>query len=87
MEQEISVVVQVLEAQPSDGRTVAVVHLTRGNLEVGMQLRSVATGTLWRVNGVGFVPPEAWNQGHRAISIQPLAGGQQLTIGDRLASV
>jgi len=87
MEQEMSVVVQVLAAQPSEGRTVAVVQLVRGNLKVGVQLRSETTGTLWRVNGVGFVPTEAWRQGRLAISFQRLAGDQHLTVGDRLTNV
>jgi len=88
MEDDISVLVRVLETQVVDERTVAIVQLVRGNVKVGLQLRSESTGSRWRVIGVGFIPQDAWSQGRRAISIKPLADIQRmLTVGDCLSSI
>ena len=72
------VLLEVLEVLKAPGRVVFAVRCLQGEPEVGAVVESKQSGARWRISGIGFASAEAWSDGRRALSLEPLAGDQAL---------
>lgn len=77
--------IEVVKASEVDGRLVAAIRLRSGELLAGQIFVSPRDGRSWRIGGVGFIPPQAWSLGMRAVSLDPLEPGGVLGPGDVLS--
>lgn len=79
--------IEVLDVLEREGRTIATVRVSRtGRVAVGMVLEALDGGARWRVQGLAFESPAAWEDGLRGLLLQPVEHGRALRKGERVVS-
>lgn len=78
---------EIVESAAASGRDVVVARLQEGEIESQMTLEAVDTPNRWRVLGVSFVPPEAWQAGLRGLSLERVGHDKPVRPGQVLRSV
>jgi len=76
--------IKTLEFHKTERDCVVICQILDGEVAVGKVMRAVKSGTDWKISGIGFSPPLSWEEGRRALSLEPLQPDRSLEIGEIL---